>query len=112
MGFLDYIYDKKDDRKKKSKKHEKDIAKSIGGRSHLASGAFGSKMDGHDNYFVFDCKMTVKESISVKKVDLQKLSIEAIKQGKVPVLPIRFDDDSMIEKDWMLVPLSLFNTIK
>ena len=77
---------------KQSQKHEKRIAKRIGGKTRAASGAFWSgKGDVRNDEYLWEHKYTSKKSFSVTRTVLDKIEEEAIMDGRTPVLGLHID---------------------
>jgi hypothetical protein len=77
---------------KNSQKHEKRIAKAIGGKTTAASGAFWSrKGDVRSEKFLIEHKWTGKKSKTIKSEELKKITTEAILDGRTPVFGIHLD---------------------
>ena len=75
---------------KESKKQEKKIANDLhGGRVQIASGALPWwKNDVQSEEFLVEAKYTENKSYSLKRVDFEKLNLEAVKLDKIPVMVI------------------------
>lgn len=90
---------------KQSQKHEKRIAKSIGGSTTAASGAFWSrKGDVRNQKYLIEHKWTGKKSKTLKSEELKKITNEAIMDGRTPVFGIHLDGEDyviMLETDFM-----------
>lgn len=88
-----------------SMKQESEQMESLGGKRHGGSGAAWSrKGDGRVNaskwtdlkHALVEFKMTGKKSISLKAADLEKITNEAILEGRVALLGIRLNDRDYI----------------
>ena len=80
------------DNKKLSNKHEQYIAKVLGGKTQIASGAIplvGMKGDVVTKDFLIECKATAKSYFNLKRKVVEKIEKEALKCGRVPLLAIR-----------------------
>lgn len=90
---------------KQSQKHEKRIAKKVGGSVNAASGAFWSrKGDVRSVDLLIEHKFTGKKSFSVKSDVLKKIVREAILDGRMPVLGIHLDGENyviLLEDDFL-----------
>lgn len=90
---------------KQSQKHEKRIAKTIGGKETAASGAFWSrKGDVRNESYLIEHKWTGKKSKTIKSDELKKITNEAIMDGRTPVFGIHLDGEDyviMLETDFM-----------
>jgi hypothetical protein len=93
-----------------SEKHEEFIAEAFGGRKSRGSGSqwrdpADGRMDRRGDIicFAWDCKSTRHASITIKRVDLDKVTEQA--HGDRPMLPLRFYDDDRLRgfEDWALV---------
>lgn len=73
------------------RQYEKAMAKKEGARVHPASGARGIKNDYSTEEVIFEQKTTNK-SHTIKGDDLEKLFVNAVKQGKDAVYTIYFRD--------------------
>ena len=78
------------DTKKKSQSQEKRVAKEIGGKTTIASGAFwSSKADVRSKLFLVECKTTEKDFYSLTYNVWNKVYNEAIKDGmRIPIMCI------------------------
>ena len=82
---------------KQSQKHEKRLAKTIGGKTMAASGAFWShKGDVRSNDLLIEHKWTGKKQCTVKSDVLKKIMREAILDGRMPVLVIHLDGENYV----------------
>jgi len=77
-------------RANRSKKQEKQIASDVGGKTTPGSGnQWHSKGDVKSDAFLIEAKRSDnRETITVKVSDLAKIRIEALMEGKSPVLQI------------------------
>jgi len=72
---------------KESRKHEDRLGKKFGGQRTAASGAFWSrKGDVRTQDLLIEHKWTGKKSFSIKSAELEKITTEAILDGRIPVL--------------------------
>jgi hypothetical protein len=110
-GIPRYFFD--DKKRKKSIKQEDRVAKKIGGRRQVASGAFpGHRGDVRSDELLVECKRTDKKSISVTIAYLKKISKEASAYGRTPAVSISFEGikpafegaPSLVDQDWVLIP--------
>lgn len=90
---------------KQSQKHEKRIAKKIGGSVNAASGAFWSrKGDVRSADLLVEHKFTGKKQTTLKSDVLRKITREAILDGRMPVLGIHLDGEDyvvLLEDDFL-----------
>ena len=90
---------------RQSQKHEKRLAKKIGGKTMAASGAFWShKGDVRSSDLLIEHKFTGKKSFSVKSEVLKKITREAILDGRMPVLGVHLDGENyviLLEDDFL-----------
>lgn len=95
----------KSEGQKQSQKHEKRIAKVIGGQTTAASGAFWSrKGDVRNNTLLVEHKWTGKKSKTIQSAELKKITNEAIMDGRTPVFGIHLDGEDyviLLEHDFM-----------
>ena len=95
----------KSEGKKQSLKHEKRIAKKIGGKTTAASGAFWSrKGDVRSDDLLIEHKYTGKKQTTIKSDVLKKIMREAILDGRMPVLGIHLDGEDyvvLLENDFL-----------
>lgn len=83
--------------KKQSLKHEKRLAKKIGGKRNAASGAFWSrKGDVRSDDLLIEHKWTGKKQTTIKSEVLKKIVREAILDGRMPVLGIHLDGENYV----------------
>jgi hypothetical protein len=82
----------KSEGQKQSQKHEKRLAKVIGGAATAASGAFWSrKGDVRSDELLIEHKWTGKKSKTLQSAELKKIVNEAIMDGRLPVFGIHLD---------------------
>lgn len=95
----------KSEGQKQSQKHEKRIAKAIGGQTTAASGAFWSrKGDVRNQSLLVEHKWTGKKSKTIQSAELKKITNEAIMDGRTPVFGIHLDGEDyviLLEHDFM-----------
>ena len=95
----------KSEGQKQSQKHEKRIAKAIGGQATAASGAFWSrKGDVRSTDLLVEHKWTGKKSKTIQAAELQKITTEAILDGRTPVFGIHLDGEDyviLLETDFL-----------
>ena len=90
---------------KQSQKHEKRLAKKIGGSTNAASGAFWSrKGDVRSTDLLIEHKWTGKKTKTVSSAELKKITNEAIMDGRLPVFGIHLDGEDyviLLETDFL-----------
>jgi len=87
----------KSEGQKQSQKHEKRIAKAVGGKTTAASGAFWSrKGDVRSADLLIEHKWTGKKSFSLKADVLEKIVTEAIIDSRMPVLGISLNNNNYV----------------
>lgn len=87
----------KSEGQKQSQKHEKRIAKRIGGKRNAASGAYWSrKGDVRSDDLLIEHKYTGKKQTTIKSDVLKKIMREAILDGRTPVLGIHLDGEDYV----------------
>lgn len=95
----------KSEGQKQSQKHEKRIAKAIGGQPTAASGAFWSrKGDVRSSDMLVEHKWTGKKSKTISSAELKKITNEAIMDGRLPVFGIHLDGEDyvvLLETDFL-----------
>lgn len=95
----------KSEGQKQSQKHEKRIAKAIGGSTNASSGAFWSrKGDVRSKDLLVEHKWTGKKSKTIKSDELKKITTEAIMDGRTPVFGIHLDGEDyviLLETDFL-----------
>lgn len=86
------------DKKKKSQKQEKSVAKHFNAKTVIASGAiWSSKGDVRNNDFLIECKYTDRGSYSVTSKVWEKISLEAVNDHlRIPLLVIDIQDTRLI----------------
>jgi hypothetical protein len=85
---------------RQSQKHEKRIAKAIGGSTIAASGAFWSrKGDIRSDDLLVEHKWTGKMQVTVKAAVLEKIVKEAILDGRTPVLGFHLNGENYVMLD-------------
>lgn len=94
---------------------EKKTAKRLGGTQTPASGALaGAKGDIELPKFLVEAKSTVKESLSLKREWLMKISGEALAKGKAPCVALTFTTDNGTPKPrskWILITEQMFREL-
>lgn len=95
----------KSEGQKQSQKHEKRIAKAIGGSTTAASGAFWSrKGDVRNQDLLVEHKWTGKKTKTISAAELEKITTEAIMDGRTPVFGIHLNGEDyviLLETDFM-----------
>ena len=90
---------------KQSQKHEKRIAKAIGGQTTAASGAFWSrKGDVRSEGLLVEHKWTGKKSKTIQSAELEKITNEAIMDGRLPIFGIHLNGEDyviLLETDFL-----------
>lgn len=87
----------KSEGQKQSQKHEKRIAKVIGGSTTAASGAFWSrKGDVRNDSLLVEHKWTGKKSKTISSAELKKITTEAIMDGRMPVFGMHLDGEDYV----------------
>ena len=80
-----------------SRKQEVRLAKAVGGKRVIASGAFWSqKGDVRSKELLIEAKWTGKSSVSIKAAVLEKIVTEAILDGRKPALAISLNGENYI----------------
>lgn len=96
---------------KQSRKHEDRLAKAVGGSRVAASGAFWNrKGDVRSSDLLIEHKWTGKKQVTVKSDVLEKITKEAILDGRMPVLGfhlngknyVMLDEDDFLEQQQKL----------
>jgi uncharacterized protein YhfF len=95
----------KSEGQKQSQKHEKRLAKAIGGQTTAASGAFWSrKGDVRSAELLIEHKWTGKKTKTISAVELEKITNEAIMDGRTPVFGIHLNGEDyviLLETDFL-----------
>ena len=87
----------KSEGQKQSLKHEKRLEKALGGQRSAGSGAFWSrKGDVRTNDFLIEHKWTGKKSFTLKSDVLEKIVMEAIVDGRTPVLGVSLNGKNYV----------------
>lgn len=82
---------------KQSQKHEKRLAKAVGGQTTAASGAFWSrKGDVRSADLLIEHKWTGKLSKTIKSSELKKIVNEAVMDGRLPIFGIHLDGEDYV----------------
>lgn len=80
-----------------SQKHEKRLAKAVGGTTNAASGAlWNRKGDVRTANFLVEHKYTSKKSFTLKSSELKKIVMEAILDNRMPAFGIHMDGEDYI----------------
>ena len=96
---------------KQSLKHEKRLAKKIGGTRNAASGALSRKGDVRNDELLIEHKWTGKKSFTVKSDVLEKIWTEAIIVSRIPIVGFHLNGNNYVilgEEDFF----ELRNSIK
>jgi hypothetical protein len=95
----------KSEGQKQSQKHEKRLAKAVGGQTTAASGAFWSrKGDVRSSTLLIEHKWTGKKTKTISSAELKKITNEAIMDGRLPVFGIHLDGEDyviLLETDFL-----------
>jgi len=95
----------KSEGQKQSQKHEKRLAKLVGGSTTAASGAFWSrKGDVRSDDLLIEHKWTGKKTKTIKAEELEKITTEAIIDGRTPVFGISLNNKNyviLVEDDFI-----------
>jgi uncharacterized protein YhfF len=95
----------KSEGQKQSQKHEKRLAKAVGGQTTAASGAFWSrKGDVRSAELLIEHKWTGKKTKTISAVELEKITNEAIMDGRTPVFGIHLNGEDyviLLETDFL-----------
>jgi hypothetical protein len=94
---------------KQVKKQEKRIAKELKGKRIPLSGAGWEKWDVKSDKFIVDCKQTAGKTISLSRKNFEKISRDAIVQGKIPAFHLLFEGSSFPE--WVIIPYNFFKNL-
>jgi hypothetical protein len=90
---------------RQSQKHEKRLAKKVGGTRTAASGAFWSrKGDVRSKELLIEHKWTGKKQVTIKSEVLKKITREAILDSRIPVLGLHLDGENyvvLLEDDYL-----------
>ena len=87
----------KSEGQKQSQKHEKRIAKAIGGSTTAASGAFWSrKGDVRNSELLIEHKWTGKKTKTISSAELKKITNEAIMDGRTPIFGMHLDGEDYV----------------
>lgn len=90
----------KSEGQKQSLKHEKRLAKIVGGQRNVASGAFWfRKGDVRSQDLLIEHKWTGKKSFTLKSDVLEKITTEALLDSRTPVLGISLNDTNYVILD-------------
>jgi hypothetical protein len=90
----------KSEGQKQSLKHEKRLAKIVGGQRNVASGAFWfRKGDVRSQDLLIEHKWTGKKSFTLKSNVLEKITTEALLDSRTPVLGISLNDVNYVVMD-------------
>lgn len=85
---------------KQSLKHEKRLAKAVGGQRNVASGAFWfRKGDVRSQDLLIEHKWTGKKSFTLQSSVLEKITTEALLDSRTPVLGISLNGVNYVVMD-------------
>jgi hypothetical protein len=83
-----------------SREQERSVAKSIGGLTVPASGAFWArKGDARSDDLLVEAKTTQAASFSIKRVVWEKIRKEALLDGRIPVMAIQIQGRNLVVLD-------------
>ena len=108
------------DKFRRSKKHENRLADKLGGKRLARSGGMAwSKWDsttaGADvttKDFHIEHKRTEKDSMSLKKEWLEKVSAASLRVSKDPAVIVTFEEANRAPKDWVMIPMDVFERMR
>lgn len=90
----------KSEGQRESARHEKRLAKAIGGSRTAASGAFWSrKGDVRSTDLLVEHKWTGKKSFTLTAQVLEKIMTEALLDGRIPVLGVHLNGHNYVVLD-------------
>jgi len=109
----DYFADAGKPKKADWKKHEKDVAKRAHERQVTGSGNKpGRPGDVTGSKFLREGKATRRASITVSQKWMEKLVVEALRMGRIPVFEVRLEGARLpVPSDWVLLPAIDFQAI-
>lgn len=82
---------------RESRKHEDRLAKATGGKRNAASGAFWSrKGDVRSRLYLLEHKWTGNKTFTVKSVEVEKITKEAILDGRIPVFGVHLNGNNYV----------------
>lgn len=95
---------------------ERRLARSVrDGHRQAGSGAsLYARGDVKTPDFLVECKLTQASSIRIERAWLVKITRQALAAGKFPALAIEIqggEDDPLLERDWVAVPVSVFKRL-
>jgi hypothetical protein len=97
------------------RRSEKAVVKRLGGRPTPASGATNSgKGDVKVEEFLIEAKSTVKASMSIERVWLEKISMQAAMTNRYPALSVTFARDNgspLKDGAWVMVPENVWRRL-
>lgn len=103
----------KSEGQKQSKRHERRLARLVGGSRNAGSGAFWSrKGDVRSRDLLIEHKWTGKKSFTMKSEVLEKIVEEAILDGRTPVLGFSLNNENYVvltEDDFLSFRQSLID---
>ena len=106
----------KSEGQKQSKKHERRLAKLVGGSRNAGSGAFWSrKGDVRSKDLLIEHKWTGKKSFSMKADVLEKIVTESILDGRTPVLGFSLNNENYVvltENDFLEIRQTVIDLLE
>lgn len=106
----------KSEGQKQSKKHERRLAKLVGGSRNAGSGAFWSrKGDVRSKDLLIEHKWTGKKSFSMKADVLEKIVTESILDGRTPVLGFSLNNENYVvltENDFLEIRQTMIDLLE
>lgn len=106
----------KSEGQKQSKKHERRLAKLVGGSRNAGSGAFWSrKGDVRSKDLLIEHKWTGNKSFSMKADVLEKIVTESILDGRTPVLGFSLNNENYVvltENDFLEIRQTMIDLLE
>lgn len=104
---------KSEHQKTAATKYEKQLAKQLGGKPVVGSGAFEcARGDVSAKGFLFDSKQTAKSCITLSGTILSKISREAMEENKYPGIIATMDQMPFgVSKVWAVIPLPILSDL-
>ena len=106
----------KSEGQKQSKKHERRLAKLVGGSRNAGSGAFWSrKGDVRSKDLLIEHKWTGNKSFTMKSDVLEKIVTESILDGRTPVLGFSLNNENYVvltENDFLEIRQTMLDLLE
>jgi len=101
-------------KRQRSIRQEDRFAKELGGKRNKGSGSWKFRPgDAKTTHELLETKTTTKQSYRLHTDELKQITEEASRSLRTPLFGVTFEQAPFgVEKDWVVVPLSVWRTIQ